>query len=343
MIVHAIPDSIDANEYGAGNWKAVEATRLAVASAGLTTHVVRFGEKSPETVLAELTQETRHLLIEYSFWPDLQVEAKRRFPHLKVHVRTHNAEAYHYLDRNTRRKLDYLRLPLWRRFGELVVRDSRSRRAADSVLGISAWDNANYWRFMPGRAAVEYVPYFSPWPSLRENVRPPAWNARRAAIVSMGGNFDPSGLLNVANINLLASKLPSISNERWSFQLTWWSQWHDAAPAVHETVEVLRRCDEPWDLLCEVRALAVLTHLGFGFKTTIVDGLAAGCHVIVHPKLARRLPDDIAALCLICDPADDAHVARLAAALAVPPRRHTINAQLRERAAGVLRSALACD
>ena len=338
MFVHAVPDYINAREYGAGNWKAVEANRMAVADLGIPVQSVAFPADDPETLLSFLTPDTRHLMIEYSLWPELQAKVKKRYPHLNVHVRTHNAEAYHYLHRNTRRRLDYVRPGLWRKFGELIARDSRSRRYADSLLGISAWDNEHYWRWLPGPARVAYLPYFSPWPDVRPQVEPPAWEQRRPTIVSMGGNFDPSGLVNVANFNAIADRLSMNSSERWSFQLTWWSQWHERVPSVSTRVEILRQCDEPWDLLCEVRALAVLTHLGFGFKTTIVDGLAAGCHVIVHPRLAPRLPKDIADLCIVCDPANDAHMARLAHTLSMPPRHHEVNRLLRERALLVLRT-----
>jgi hypothetical protein len=230
-----------------------------------------------------------------------------------------------------------------RKFGELIARDTRSRRNADTLLGISAWDNDKYWRWLPGSARVMYLPYFSPWPMLRPQVQPRPWEQRRPTIVSMGGNFDPSGLMNVANFNALADRLSPASRERWSFQLTWWSQWHEKVPRVSAHVEILRQCDEPWDLLCEVRSLAVLTHLGFGFKTTIVDGLAAGCHVIVHPKLARRLPEEIVELCVICDPANDANMSQLADLLSKPPSSANLNSRLREQARATLRAVVERD
>src|SRR6476469_8333522 len=107
VFVHAVPDYINAQEYGAGNWKAVEANRIAVAELGIDVQSVAFSADKPETLLSFLTPETRHLMIEYSLWPELQATAKEQHPHLNVHVRTHNAEAYHYLHRNTRRRLDY--------------------------------------------------------------------------------------------------------------------------------------------------------------------------------------------------------------------------------------------
>jgi hypothetical protein len=159
----------------------------------------------------------------------------------------------------------------------------------------------------------------------------------------MGGNFDPSGMANVANFDTIATKLGRFAGDTWSFVLTWWARWYREVPNVGARVEVRRDCREPWDLLCQARALAVLTPLGFGFKTTVVDGLAAGCHVIVHAQLARRLPQELQALCIVCDPSRDEDVRRLADALSAPPRPHTINRQLRDRAIDTFRSIFSVE
>jgi hypothetical protein len=109
-------------------------------------------------------------------------------------------------------------------------------------------------------------------------------------------------------------------------------------PKVSEEVEIVRECHEPWDLLCQSRAMAVLTPLGFGFKTTVVDGLAAGCHVIIHPKLADRLPQQVKQLCLICDPSREQDVIKLSDSLSLPPKPHGLNQQLCEMVVADLRS-----
>lgn len=338
MILHLVPSAINQDEYGAGNWKAVEANRLALDCAGLPSRLVRFDGDNLTTVLSQVTSDIRHLLIEYSWWPDFLMQLKKKHPQIRVHVRTHNAEAYQHLHRATAGVRDYANVRLWRKFLQLAWRDSRCRLAADTLLGISDWDNANYWQWLPGKALIRYLPYYSPWPSLRPEVEPRPWNLRKADILSMGGNFDPSGMANVANFDTLANKLSRVSGNRWSFLLTWWSRWHKRVPEVSRHIEIVRDCREPWDLLCQVRALAVLTPLGFGFKTTIVDGLAAGCHVIVHPQLARRLPLQVKQLCLICDPSRDEDIIKLADALSTPPRSHNINEKLSEMAVDIFRS-----
>jgi hypothetical protein len=185
-------------------------------------------------------------------------------------------------------------------------------------------------------------PYFSPWPDLRPAVEPEVWQARRPVVLCLGGDFDPSGLANVANFQRLADRLSTTLAPTWSFDLTWWSKWHDEVPDVHGPVEILRDVGEPWDLLCEVRGLAVLTPLGFGLKTTVVDGLAAGCRVIVHPQLARHLPSEVADACVLFDPDDD-DVEHIINALEIAPDPDDLNDRLRDQAADVLRKTLAKD
>lgn len=339
MIIHAVPTFINAHEYGAGNWKAVAANRLALESTGLPWRTVEFDSERPAAVVAAVASDTRHVLIEYSGYPGLLRQLRKRDPGVGLHVRTHNAEPYQYFHRATGRgPRDYVNPRLWLTCLGLGWRDARCRSAADTLLGISEWDNAHYWRWLPGGALVGYLPYFSPWPYLRPAVEPQAWGQRKPVMVSMGGNFDPSGMTNVANFGRIATRVSQLAATQWSFVLTWWSQWHDHVPKVRAPVELMRDCREPWDLLCQVRALAVLTPLGFGLKTTVVDGLAAGCHVIVHSELADRLPRPVRELCLFWDPSRDEDIAGVVAALSAPPLRHNLNQQLRERAVDTFRS-----
>ena len=102
----------------------------------------------------------------------------------------------------------------------------------------------------------------------------------------------------------------------------------------------MKALDEPWDLLCEVRALAVLTPLGFGFKTTIVDALAAGCHVLVHPVLAKRLPDIVRSACIEFEPHGDSNATEILKELDTQPAGTPINAVLQERARDAISSAM---
>jgi len=330
-LLYAVPNFINQKEYGAGNWKAVEANRLALDGAGITFTKIEFDPESPAQLFEQMRPDIPHLLMEYSHWPELLVKLTREHPQVKIAVRTHNAEAYHFVHRKVLgSRRGYVSPGNWLRFIQLARRDMRCRQTAHTLLGISEWDNKNYWRWLGGRADIRYLPYYCPWPYLRPDIDIQPWTLRNRAIVSMGGNFDPSGMANVANFDMLATKLSRVMVEKWSYLLTWWSQWHRNVPTVGERVELVRECREPWDLLCRSRALAVLTPLGFGMKTTVVDGLAAECHVIIHPTLANRLPQQVKELCLICDPSRDQDIVRLADALSTPPRPHGLNPQLRD-------------
>lgn len=101
------------------------------------------------------------------------------------------------------------------------------------------------------------------------------------------------------------------------------------------SVEVV---EDPWTFLGDVRVLAVLTDLGYGLKTTIVDGIAAGCHVLVTRRLSARLPKVLRAHCIVVDPTDSASVARAGAAVARPPMASRLNDELRLQALTTARS-----
>ncbi len=338
-LLYAVPNFINQKEYGAGNWKAVEANRLALDRAGVTYKHIVFDPDNPITLLEHMGSDITHLLMEYSGWPELLVALRSKQPRAKIFVRTHNAEAYHYFHRKIiASKREYVNIKNWWRLIQLARRDAHCRQIADTLLGISEWDDQHYWGWLRGNASIRYLPYYSPWPYLRPDVDIQTWNHRRSSIISMGGNFDPSGMANVVNFNRLARELSERMAEQWSYLLTWWSQWHRKVPEVSKHIEIVRECREPWDLLCQSRALAVLTPLGFGFKTTVLDGLAAGCHVIVLPKLADRLPAQVKDLCLVGDPFQEQDMDRLAEALSAPPKPHSLNQHLYERVAADFRA-----
>jgi hypothetical protein len=137
----------------------------------------------------------------------------------------------------------------------------------------------------------------------------------------------------VEGFSLLADALSDFDGLRgWRFRVS-----PGVIPSRDETrfssaVERMSFLDEPWDLLCEVKALAVLTPLGFGFKTTILDALAAGCHVLVHPALIKRLPDLVRKHCIEFDPDAMKCTDEIGARLLAAPKRHDVNREMREHA-----------
>ena len=92
------------------------------------------------------------------------------------------------------------------------------------------------------------------------------------------------------------------------------------------------KVDEPWDLLARTKAVALITRLGFGMKTTIVDALAAGCNVLIHAGLAKRLPSEIRAACIVVDPESRDSVRSALRRAEQQPVSQDVNGQLRAAA-----------
>jgi hypothetical protein len=222
----------------------------------------------------------------------------------------------------------------------LLAQDIGVKRRADTLLGISEWDNQHYWSRLPGRTPVLDVPYVCPWPELRPQVHPLAWEARRPVVLSMPGGSDAIGLAALRNFKWLAEAFEDAGlGARWEFLLS--PGWDEAtrsnpAPPLRPYPGLF----EPWDALCGVRATAVLTPLGFGSKTTITDAIAAGCHVLVDARLIRRIPTVLRARCIPVRCGEPLDAAALEERLNTPPDAEDLHAAIRQQALKGLRAAL---
>jgi len=254
-------------------------------------------------------------------------------------LRTVNAEAFqHWL----RAGKDWTRLRGLPRdvygFVRLLWRDRRCAHLADALAGISPWDDARYWRCLAGRDKVFSAPYLCPWPVLLPTVLPRPWVEREDRIVCLAGARDVIGRAHLEGFAALARR-PEWTGWQFSASQGLIGDGHDDLP---ENVERLGCLDEPWSLLCRAKAVAVLSPVGYGFKTTIADALAAGCHVLVHPRQHARLALEDRCRTLACEP-NSADLPALAATLAAPPELTAAAAQAEqlERTIGAWRQVLA--
>ncbi len=288
-------------KYCAGQWKDVESFNNALNSLAADFQCVEFQCQRLDKVVS-LCKQARadDIIVYYSFLPELLADLRRELPDSRLYVRTVNAEALQHWQRS---EIDMT--PTYRNLRSvygavrLFWRDSRCKRVADALLGISEWDNRVYWRRLPGKADVFDVPYSCPWPRLRSMVEALPWKDKKKQVVCLAGGRDPIGRSMIRGLESLAEAFGNYDELRdWEFFLS---------PGIFRSknedlrsgrVQRLERLGEPWDLLCSVRAAAVLTPLGFGFKTTILDALTAGCHVLVDKRLAKRLPAAIRIHCI---------------------------------------------
>ena len=84
----------------------------------------------------------------------------------------------------------------------------------------------------------------------------------------------------------------------------------------------------------------MLSPLGYGFKTTIADALAAGAHMLAHPNLVRRCPEDVRPHLLFIDTYRMQDVSAVFNALETDPHGIAIHQKLHARAEQVMNSQL---
>jgi hypothetical protein len=89
--------------------------------------------------------------------------------------------------------------------------------------------------------------------------------------------------------------------------------------------------DDIRSFLPTVRGVCLLSPLGHGFKTTIGDAIAHGCHVLVHPALARRCPAALIPAIVTVDSNRAADVARACERLSGTPPCSELDIDFREK------------
>jgi hypothetical protein len=300
--------------YGAGYWKDFEGRRLLCEELGIQFIRTWFDPADLNAAAEMVLPETTDVILEYSVYPQLLPKLRRSRSDLRLHIRAHNAEALQHLHR--------LPISIWpsrenarRVYGaiRLALQDRQSAKAADSVLGISRFDQSHYWSRLAGKSRLIDVPYFSPWADLRPQRSPLDWAQKKNQVICMPGGWDRLSQQQRTNFVALAeTALASNLSGKPEFLLTDYTR--EGMPPS-DAVRILGSIEEPWDLLCESRALAVLTDLGYGMKTTVVDAIAAGCVVFVLPGLLVRLPENVRACCVPLDPGHPGATATLMNAL----------------------------
>lgn len=289
MIWLVIPKKRE-GERGAGQWKDLQGIRQVLNLMGVAWQEFAFDQSNGAELAERIGNAADTVIWYYSFWPEALETLSFRCPRVRLILRTVNAEALqHWL----RAGKDWRRLRGLPRdvygFARLLWRDRRCVRAADALAGISSWDDAHYWHRLGGAGKTRCAPYVCPWPALLPDVKPLPWAERKNTIACLAGTRDVIGRGHIAGLAALARR-PELAGWRFVSSDGFMDASHDPLP---EAVERIGRIAEPWELLCRVKAVAVLSPLGHGYKTTVTDALAAGCQVLVHPRQHARLePDD---------------------------------------------------
>ncbi len=270
-------------------------------------------------------------LVEYSYYPRIVGHLKRLAPQACVAVRAINLEPLQFLGNHG---WFPERGPLWMLFGmgRLLSQDIRVKRTADVILSINEWENRKYWNWLPGKASVEWLPYRCP-----EHLLPPhplPYGQRRIIACMPTSHENRKSRDLVIRFQDFATAMKR-SGSRDAFVVTGsletWTLPSCAAVTYSGFI------GNPADFMGTCRAVALLSPLGYGVKTTAADALAAGAHVLAHPDLVRRSPAAVRPFLLPLDsnrPLDAAAVART---LEEPPQGMALHQELCAESARVLR------
>jgi glycosyltransferase involved in cell wall biosynthesis len=219
-------------------------------------------------------------------------------------VRAHNAEFLHWLDHALGWLLHgypVLALKHLIRAFQKLYQDWLCSRRADSVLAITQWEIDNYWSYLTSPKKIFYVPYHSP----AKVIDSPAVNfvtRENILICMLAKNVSSSSLLIdarekfVSLVKKIGARLPE-----WRFVIT---GPINGVQVVESRIERMGFVDDIGHILQRAKAVAVLSNLGFGFKTKIIEAIEFGCIVLVQDVLYKRLPDELRSSCMIVDISD---------------------------------------
>jgi hypothetical protein len=196
-------------------------------------------------------------------------------------------------------------------------------RHADAVLPISPWDAEHYWSRLTSRRKISYLPYYLPRDYERPMAEPGARELSCLCVTSVTPN--PMIADSLVNFEAEVAGLDEPVAGAWHFSVS-------GALAQSQQSSRIRPLGVVPDLqahLGSVRLVAVLSDYGYGFKTKLLDAIAAGCWVAVTPMLKRRLPALLDPWVLTVDLSQPAAFAAALQAAERPPPAGGANEQMR--------------
>jgi hypothetical protein len=263
----------------------------------------------------------------------LDVIALRRLRGVPVVVRSQNAELLHRLDWAWAATGPLGRARYCSRGLRGLAREARIGGA--TILPISDWEAEHYYRRFVPPGRIDVTPFYLT-PEYTDAV--PTDHPDRRPRLLMLGTTSPNPLIEhgVRAFDALVRRLPLATAVTPALT--------GAVPdgvRLDPRIEVLGLVPSPIDALRTASHVVLPSPLGYGFKTKILEALLAGCRVLVHEALHRRLPPEVRAA---CDPVDPTRPEVLTGLLAAGPATVdalAVNDALRARSDDALLRVLA--
>jgi len=235
-----------------------------------------------------LLKKKTHVLIEYTYHGTLAMAIRKHDPTIAIAVRSHNIEPLQHLD-------NYgwwpEKGPLWMFYGmsRLFLQDLKSKKFSTAFFSINSWENEVYWNLLPGgRSKVKWLPYYCPDHMIKDQV---CSNLNRKRIACVPTSQKNRKSLEMVNKFLKFVQTMKGNGSKYEFVITGKIDKWELPKSSY--VKMTGFIDDLPSFLNQCKAVAMLSPLGFGLKTTMVDALASGVGVIAHPDLLKRCPDSV--------------------------------------------------
>jgi hypothetical protein len=307
MILHVAPYHVDIRP-GQGSHKDVAARRAFFAASGMDYRYINVRGDDPAHLVDIFDSCTpSHVLIEYSYYPKIVTEIRRRFPDAYIAIRAHNIEPLQEwtlaerdgVERNLRNVYAFFRL---------LIGDIRIACAADHVFVISPVEADQYWRWLGIRRKVTWLPYIPPSDMVRA-----ADDERRNVIACLPGGAQSRRTIDL--VNRFGRFAQAAKDVGWPQRFVVTGNIDGWPVKLTDAVERLGYVDDLKTFYGSVKAVAVLSPVGYGFKTTIADAILSGAMVLVHPKIGDTLPQELMPHCVTLAGLGAADLARAEALL----------------------------
>jgi hypothetical protein len=334
-VIHIIPASVLAREVQGSYKDTISRVRL-LDSSEMDYRQVRVERDDPDALAASIPAGVKpcRFLIEYSHFPRITRELRRRWPQASIAVRTHNIEPLQHLDNHgwwPKRGLPWLLYGMCR----LFLNDCRCKQYADRLFSINDWEDCVYWRRLPGKATVQWLPYYCPDHLIPHDPLPFEKRQTIACLPTPRKNRKSWDL--VSRFCTFAEAMRA-SGSTYNFVVT--GSLEDWPPPVSDAVEYVGFVKDLSAFMGTCRAVALLSPLGYGFKTTIADAFAASAHVIAHPGLVRHCPQSIRSALLPYDTKAPTRIDSVSLALSGMPTGHAIQTDQKHRNHDIVHSWL---
>lgn len=331
-VLHVVAASVqDPSQRDLGSTKDVRGRTQYFSTRGIPVDEVAHGRSR-----AAFGDALRH--VDPSQYSDIFVEfplswralkaLRKTAPDVRIHSRSENAELLH--------RLDWARASYGtpRQAARLVVRaanntlnEVRVGQHSDVVLPISEWEARHYWPKLVKREKIRFLPYYLPDAYQLLPIDPSVRGQENLCICLTSTRSNPLILDALRNFDLAVRGLSASVARGWTFAAT------GAVEDFPLDGRVIRLGLMPTldDVLRRTRLVALLSDFGYGFKTKLLDAIAAGSRVAVTPKLWSRMPRSLDPWVLRVDLDEPgSFAAALEAATAHPPVGDP-NRELREQ------------